>query len=222
MLTVPKKSEAGRNRLLYYPDRVAPLANSALSLLLNRNKEPNRGLLSALWNESSRPTRPPTEMEDESIDSFFRRRLGDTVADKIASALCHGIYGGDSRTLSMGANFPQIMDLEQRYGSVVGGSLKGSWDRLLGREEGSPLAMQEKKLLDELRSRFDKRFRQAIDKANAWSLQGGLETLIEGMVNDLGERDVDIRLGARVKALLPHAEGVQVRLPSLPCTTICI
>jgi oxygen-dependent protoporphyrinogen oxidase len=209
ILTVPKTSDAAKNRLLYYPDRVAPLPNSLLKLLWHRNEEPNRGLIEALWREPKQPARH--ELEDESIDSFFRRRLGGEIADKIVSALCHGIYGGDSRLLSMHANFPQLVDLEQRHGSIIGGMLRNKWESMRGRASDGPLAAQEKVSLASIRANFDAPFRKDIDGCVSWSMQGGLETLIEGLVNDLGERDVDVRLGAKVTGLSPAAEGVRVR-----------
>jgi protoporphyrinogen oxidase len=41
------------------------------------------------------------EIKDESVDSFFKRRLGSYVAETFAAPLCVGIYGGDSRKLSL-------------------------------------------------------------------------------------------------------------------------
>src|SRR5262249_58544548 len=58
---------------------------------------------------------------DESIDEFARRRAGPEVADVVADAIVTGIHAGDPKLLSMKATFPQLVALEQEYGSVMRG-----------------------------------------------------------------------------------------------------
>ena len=56
---------------------------------------------------------------DESIADFVSRRFGAEAAERIASPLLGGIYAGDVRELSLRATFPQLAELEQRFGSVI-------------------------------------------------------------------------------------------------------
>ncbi len=56
---------------------------------------------------------------DESIYDFVSRRLGNEVADRLAGPLLGGIYAGDARELSIRATFPQFVQMEQQYGSLV-------------------------------------------------------------------------------------------------------
>ena len=57
--------------------------------------------------------------DDESIESFLGRRFGREAAKKLAAPLLGGIYAGDIGELSVRATFPQLVELEQRHGSLV-------------------------------------------------------------------------------------------------------
>jgi oxygen-dependent protoporphyrinogen oxidase len=61
--------------------------------------------------------------EDESIESFFTRRLGSEGARRLAAPLLGGIYAGDVSKLSIQATFPQLVELEARHGSLLRGFL---------------------------------------------------------------------------------------------------
>jgi len=67
------------------------------------------------------PSRPQT---DESLASFVRRRFGQELLDWMAQPLVAGIYGADSEDLSLRATFPQFLEMERTYGSVVFGLKK--------------------------------------------------------------------------------------------------
>jgi oxygen-dependent protoporphyrinogen oxidase len=59
--------------------------------------------------------------EDESLASFVERRFGSEAYSHLIEPLMAGIYAGDGRELSLGATFPQLRDLERKYGSVLRG-----------------------------------------------------------------------------------------------------
>lgn len=56
---------------------------------------------------------------DESVDSFFRRRFGDGVADGLVAPFVSGIYAGDPRQLGAADAFPKLWQMEQDHGSVI-------------------------------------------------------------------------------------------------------
>jgi protoporphyrinogen/coproporphyrinogen III oxidase len=60
---------------------------------------------------------------DESIASFLGRRLGKEVVEMLGEPLLGGIYSGDPSRLSIRATFPQLVELEQKHGSLVRGAL---------------------------------------------------------------------------------------------------
>lgn len=57
--------------------------------------------------------------EDESIASFVTRRLGADICDRIAGPLLGGIFAGDAESLSVRACVPQLVEAEEKYGSLV-------------------------------------------------------------------------------------------------------
>ena len=61
--------------------------------------------------------------EDESISSFLGRRLGQEAVDRLGDPLLGGIYAGDPSKLSIRSTFPQLLELEQKHGSLVRGAL---------------------------------------------------------------------------------------------------
>ncbi len=65
---------------------------------------------------------------DESAASFFRRRFGVEVRDRLAAPFISGIYAGDTQKLSLAGAFPRLAELESRYGSVILGMLLGRRD----------------------------------------------------------------------------------------------
>ena len=58
--------------------------------------------------------------EDETIEQFFKRRLGSTVlTDNVASSIIHGIYAGDVGKLSIKSIMSFMKDIENQSGSIV-------------------------------------------------------------------------------------------------------
>ena len=51
---------------------------------------------------------------DESIASFFRRRLGQEALERIGHPLLAGIHAGDAERLSLRSTFPTLLDMEAR------------------------------------------------------------------------------------------------------------
>jgi oxygen-dependent protoporphyrinogen oxidase len=67
--------------------------------------------------ELVRPVR--SDLADESIGSFMRRRFGDEAVRYLAEPLLAGIHAGDVEQLSIHALFPRLVDAERRQGSVL-------------------------------------------------------------------------------------------------------
>ncbi len=60
---------------------------------------------------------------DESLASFFRRRVGRQAFERMLEPLMAGIYAGDAEQMSVQATFPRFVELEQQYGSVIRGMM---------------------------------------------------------------------------------------------------
>ena len=61
----------------------------------------------------------------ETVAHFFRRRFGPEILDYAVNPFMAGIYAGDPEQLLIHKTFPQLPALEQQYGSVLRGLLKG-------------------------------------------------------------------------------------------------
>lgn len=161
-------------------------------------------MLGAIMREPfCRPS--PSPSGDESVDSLVRRRFGPHVADNMLSAMVHGIYAADSRTLSVRSAFPFLWEAEQRRGSVVRALFRG-----LGKKTAKEVELVEReerawKELGELGQRMRK-------GVSVWGLKGGLATLSARLRHILEhERGVEFRMQERAQALDIRENGtVQV------------
>jgi oxygen-dependent protoporphyrinogen oxidase len=86
---------------------------SALSLV------PPRGWLRILGEPLVGRANPEVE---ESLEGFLVRRLGDGAGTTAARLMAAGVFAGDPGALSAGA-FPQLIQIEQRHGSLARGLL---------------------------------------------------------------------------------------------------
>ncbi|PRQ45025.1 putative protoporphyrinogen oxidase [Rosa chinensis] len=74
-----------------------------------------------------RPSPPPGQ--EESVEEFVRRNLGDEVFERLIEPFCSGVYAGDPSKLSMKAAFGKVWNLEQNGGSIIGGAFKAIQER---------------------------------------------------------------------------------------------
>ncbi len=65
------------------------------------------------------PKRRWVDGEDESIAAFVSRRLGSDVSERVVSPLLGGIFAGDASSLSVRACVPQLVEAEQKHGSLI-------------------------------------------------------------------------------------------------------
>lgn len=122
---------------------------------------------------------------DESVGSFMRRRLGREAVECLAEPLLGGIYAGDVETLSVRAAFPQLLDLEDKYGSLIRGTLaqRAKHPQPKGKAPGSVF----------------------------YSLLGGMGELIETLARSVDKLGGNIRVGAAVEAITEDASAVDAR-----------
>jgi len=66
----------------------------------------------------------PMPQQEESVEQFVKRNLGDEVFFRLIEPFCSGVYAGDPTKLSMKAAFGKVYDLEKKGGSIVGGVIK--------------------------------------------------------------------------------------------------
>ena len=66
---------------------------------------------------------------EESIAAFVRRRLGTEFLDYAIDPFVSGVYAGDPERISVKAAFPRLHALEQTYGGLIKGQIKGARER---------------------------------------------------------------------------------------------
>ncbi len=59
------------------------------------------------------------EVEDESIGSFIRRRLGQEALEKLAEPIMAGIFVASADELSLRCTFPRFADMEREHRSLI-------------------------------------------------------------------------------------------------------
>lgn len=112
-------NQASNKRFLVKRGRMVPLPQSLLG-----------GVTTPLYNplEKLRLLKEPfvgkSQLEDESVTSFVSRRMGPAFLEYGISALVSGIFAGNPDQLSLRHGFPKVWNLEQRYGSLIGGAVK--------------------------------------------------------------------------------------------------
>ncbi|MCX6047442.1 MAG: protoporphyrinogen oxidase, partial [Chloroflexi bacterium] len=92
------------------PTNLAALENNPLISSAGRAR---------LAQEVDLPPVPPNG--DETLAHFVTRRLGREVYENLVEPLMSGIYAGDGEQLSLAATFPQLRQLELKYGSLLKG-----------------------------------------------------------------------------------------------------
>jgi oxygen-dependent protoporphyrinogen oxidase len=115
---------------------------------------------------------------EESIAAFVRRRLGVEFLDYAIDPFVSGVYAGDPERISVAAAFPRLHALEQTYGSLIKGQIKGARER---RQSAGT----------------------AKNAAGSFSFRGGMQTLTDALA-----RAVDrVATGVRVESIERGADG---------------
>jgi oxygen-dependent protoporphyrinogen oxidase len=122
--------------------------------------------------------------DDESVASFVTRRLGREVYEKLVEPLMSGIYAGDGEMLSLAATFPQLRQLELKFGSLLKGLQAG--------QNGGPPQVQ------------PERYPPFVTFAN------GMETLVDAIVERL--QQTQLLTGATVETVTSNGAGYDVLL----------
>jgi len=76
----------------------------------------------------------------QSIAEFVRRRLGQEFLDYAIDPFVSGVFAGDPHKLSVKSAFPKLYRLEEIYGGLVKGMIKGARERKKRAEESKQSA----------------------------------------------------------------------------------
>ena len=106
---------ASRKRYIVRGGRLCAVPDGPVSLLTSR---------ALSWSGKLRLLREPFARtapsdREETIFDFAARRIGSEAAEMLVDAAVAGISAGDSRRLSMDAQFPQMVAMEREHGSLM-------------------------------------------------------------------------------------------------------
>lgn len=179
-----KTSPAAKNRFLYIPGTNGlQLIPTSITSFFSSSLA--RILCPAILREPFRRYNRPSDITDESVDSFLIRRFGEPFARTFGSAMVHGIYAADSRFLSVRAAFPIVWDAEENGGGSV---IRG----LLSKNEKSDAAVDY--VLGNMVT--------AMDDVSVFSFREGIRTLIDALVLELKRNPkVQLQSGVGVTSL---------------------
>jgi oxygen-dependent protoporphyrinogen oxidase len=82
-----------------------------------------------LWRLLFSEWRAPVYLQDESVWDFAVRRFGKEIAENLFDPLIVGIYGSDSKDLSVSSCFPKLKEWERKKGSVLKGFFSSSFKK---------------------------------------------------------------------------------------------
>jgi len=128
-----------------------------------------------LLKEPFIPARSIKNLEEESVADFVNRRLGKEFLDYAINPFIAGVYAGNPKHLSVSQAFPKLVELEQEYGSLIKGQIKGAKKR---KDAG----------------------RANPDKARIFSFKDGLQTLPNKLASLLAK---ELRLDHRITQVKP-------------------
>ena len=105
-----------RRRYIYRSGQPRALPQSPLGIPFSTALSPKGWLRVA-----TEPFRSTAGSPEESVQSFFRRRLGREASEILADAMVAGISGGIPEDLEMESFAPAVAEMEQKYGSLLRG-----------------------------------------------------------------------------------------------------
>lgn len=170
---VHAKNKAAKNRYMYFGGKLEKVPSGFFGLFKTMPGTKTK-LYKVISRDLSTPKIDATKypQEDPSIHEFFSYRLGEEAADAIFNPLLRGITAGDSRKLSLKANFQAFFDAEQLNGSVIKGMFKNN-----------PVLIDESLSSDIAKATCVKR---AIDeRVTTYNFKNGLETLTERLCDSI-------------------------------------
>ncbi len=63
------------------------------------------------------------QQHDETLECFVVRRMGRECLDRLAEPLVGGVHASDPTQMSLAATFPNFLEMEQKFGSLIRGML---------------------------------------------------------------------------------------------------
>ncbi|GAB2278563.1 Acyl-coenzyme A oxidase 2 [Dionaea muscipula] len=99
----------------------------------------------------------------ESVGDFFQRHFGKEFVDNLIDPFLAGTCAGDPQSVYMPHAFPELWNLEKRFGSIIVGAIRSKFSSKREKSAGTKHSSRTKK------------------RRGSFSFQGGMQTLVETM-----------------------------------------
>ncbi len=172
-------NQASNNRYILKKGKLIPLPTSLFAFI----KTPLFSTKAKL-RLLREPFIKATHETDISLADFVRYRLGNEFLDYAINPFVAGVYAGNPEHLSTSAAFPKLYALEQKYGSLIKGAIKGVKERR-------------------------KRKEVAKDRAKLFSFRHGMEVFPRALANHLTK---EIKLESSIKSIRNTGQGFELRV----------
>ncbi|HAL30432.1 MAG TPA: protoporphyrinogen oxidase [Coriobacteriia bacterium] len=130
---------------------------------------------------------------DETLEAFVVRRMGREALDRVAEPLVGGVHASDPTQMSLAATFPNFLEMEQEFGSVIRGFLN------------------ERKKREEMRKKYPPK-----PGGKPWAFfntfHRGMRDLTDGMADAVGRER--IKTGVAATIIERAGDGWKVTLDS--------
>ncbi len=106
--------------MMFAPTKILPMATTALY------SWPAKFRMAAdlfIPRKEKWPEGDTAAQHDETLESFVVRRMGRECLDRLAEPLVGGVHASDPGLMSLAATFPNLLEMEQKHGSLVRGFL---------------------------------------------------------------------------------------------------
>ncbi len=106
--------------MMFAPTKILPMATTSLYSWPAKFRMALDILLPRKVRWASGET---AQQHDETLESFVVRRMGRECLDRLAEPLVGGVHASDPAKMSLAATFPNLLEMEQKFGSLVLGFL---------------------------------------------------------------------------------------------------
>ncbi|CAL1391490.1 unnamed protein product [Linum trigynum] len=138
-----------------------------------------------LWKKNE-PSKVCDAYAAESVGEFFGRHFGEEVVNYLIDPMVAGTSGGDPESLSAQHSFPELWNLENRFGSIIAGTIQAKWSAK--KTKGGETMGSGRKL-----------------QRGSFSFIGGMQTLTDRLCKEI-EKD-ELKLGSKVLSLAYNCDA---------------
>jgi oxygen-dependent protoporphyrinogen oxidase len=125
------------------------------------------------------------ESADETLESFILRRMGQEILDRLAEPLVGGVHASDPAKMSLAATFPNLLEMEQKYGCMIAGFVA------------------QRRMVERMRRKYPQDPKNPRTFFTAF--KGGMHELTDAMAAHVGSEK--LRSGAEVTSVARDSDG---------------